>query len=207
MCVPQFNENQSHLRPKASQVQVAPSAGALQPRGMSLVPTGGRGTSRANAALQSLGASIFHASGAVFVFMQIARAARWARAWQPHPSADCSLLPTLQPGLVLPVLFLHLLSGHSPSWTPGTQAARGQVAALGDSQVEGPHGERGDSCLFSARPCRFLFSHEEPGRWAARGSCPSFQVKSPGHPASQGQSCSRHLPAAQSSSHRTPHEP
>lgn len=32
------------------------------------------------AALRSLGASIFHASGAVFVFLQMARAARWARA-------------------------------------------------------------------------------------------------------------------------------
>lgn len=33
-----------------------------------------------NATLESLRASIFHATGAVFVFMQIAQAARWARA-------------------------------------------------------------------------------------------------------------------------------
>lgn len=93
---------------------------------------------------------------------------------------------------------------------PGPRGHRQPEARLltwGTHRWKDLTGERGDSCLFSARPCRFLFSHEEPGRWAARGSCPSFQVKSPGHPASQGQSCSRHLPAAQSSSHRTPHEP
>lgn len=52
-----------------------------------------------NATLESLRASIFHAAGAVFVFMQIAQAARWARAGSIiHHQAVPSLQPCLLPG-------------------------------------------------------------------------------------------------------------
>lgn len=51
-----------------------------------------------NTTLKSLRASIFHAAGAVFVFMQIAQAARWARAGgiihrQAVPSSQPCRLP------------------------------------------------------------------------------------------------------------------
>lgn len=134
MCFPQFNENQSHLGPKASpgpgprRWPLRGGAAASRNGPPSHGREGGLTEQDRNAALQSLRASIFHASGAVFVFMQIARAARWARAGgQPHPSPGSSLLPTLRlpgPGSLAPVRPSSpsvCTEATALSWTLGTQ--------------------------------------------------------------------------------------
>lgn len=113
----------------------------------------GRTEQDQNTILKSLSASIFYATGAVFVFMQIARAARWARVGSAiHHQAVPSSQPCWLPGpRRLASAVARPLTQSAPratvlSWTLGdTEKARGQVSALGDSQMEGPHDEMGGS--------------------------------------------------------------
>lgn len=124
-----------------------------------------------NATLESLRASIFHAAGAVFVFMQIAQAARWARAGGViHHQAVPSLQPCLLPGpsrLVSAVacpLTESAWRAKALAWMLGdAEEARGQVAALGDSWRQGPHDETVASvqCPFAS-----ILNLKEPGRKA-----------------------------------------
>lgn len=81
-----------------------------------------------NATLESLRASIFHAAGAVFVFMQIAQAARWARAGSViHHQAVPSLQPRLLPGPC------RLASAAACPLAPSAQQAKALSRMLGDA--------------------------------------------------------------------------
>lgn len=143
-----------------------PSAGALallaapwnkpQRAGGAIIttaPCGARTEQDQNTILKSLRASIFYATGAVFVFMQIARAARWARVGSAiHHQAVASSQPCRLPGpRRLASAVVRPLTQSAPratvlSWTLGdTEKARGQVGELGNSQMEGPHDEMGGS--------------------------------------------------------------
>lgn len=203
-CVlPQFNENQPHLRPEASAgpraSQVAPSAGGSVGRGAAASwnePHSHRregGAPRASKTemplckvwghqyFMPLELSLFLCKLLGLPDGQGLAASSINQAVPSSPPCDCQGLAAWpRCGPSSPSL---CTAATALSWTPGTEEARGQVAALGGSQVEGPHGGRGGSCHVSARLCSFLFNHNEPVRWAERGSCPSWQVKSPGRPA------------------------